>query len=129
MLLLVHNDGSAEVVDAATAEALVQAIGNQVEIAEIAPGHARVTDQLGRVLRAALSVADRQEPPATASHLGSRQDGVMDREWVTINEAARALYVSRRTVERRIAAGDLRSRKFGASRRVFALDLTIQEAA
>jgi excisionase family DNA binding protein len=115
--------------DVATAAALEEAIRRQLEIHEIAPSQARITPGLVEIRKVALSVVDRQEPSRTDSRGGVMERDRMDREWLSVAEFAAELGVSRRTVERRIAAGELRSRKFGACRRVLAADLDPEEAA
>ena len=129
MLVLVRSDGAAEVVDAATAEALEQAITRQLETHAIAPDLAKVTAQLGRVREAAVSAASRQEPSGAVSRLAPGDHDRMDRrEWLTVAEAAAHLGVSRRTVERRVASGELRSRTFGRARRVHRAELAADAA-
>ena len=129
MLLLVNSDGGAEVVDAATAEAIEQALSRQLETHAIDPDLAKVTKQLVRVRAAAVSVASRQEPTGAASPLASGDHDRVNREWLTIADAAAHWGVSRRTVERRVANGELRSRTFGRARRVHRADLKREDAA
>jgi excisionase family DNA binding protein len=129
VILLVHDDGSAEVVDPLTCEALEQAVGRQLELHAAHPDLAKVTPQLGRVRGAAVSHAMRLEPTATDTRSAAVDHRGMDREWLTVAEAAETLAVSRRTIERRVAAGELRSMTLGRCRRVLRADVERGAAA
>ena len=75
-------------------------------------------------LRDTLSAANRQEPTNMDGSSG-RVDGAYmpDAHLLTVNEAAAAAGVSKRTIERVVASGELASVTVGRARRVRRVDL------
>ena len=69
-----------------------------------------------------------QERSGADSRRDAREPVPM-REWLSVEQTAEVLGVSERTVRRRIAAGDLPSRKFGRARRVHRADVLERVAA
>jgi excisionase family DNA binding protein len=75
----------------------------------------------------ALKLAGQERPGADTGG-SARETAPMFREWLSPAEVAGQLGVSERTVRRRIAAGQLRSRTFGRARRVHRDDLRWEAA-